>query len=215
MLCQEEAVLQGELRHVIQHVNLFEKVLIPHYQEAIRRIRIHLGDEMTAAIGRAENCQSQACEGSGGELGDNWGSEGERMIVPMAKTYITARHSDRHRLLSALADLEMVHLAPVESIRKQSPDEETLGTNTEVEASSTNPRPHITPDEGLDRLYSHEATSGSAHQTGTGPVFEAAQETLDIVQRRTSHEHHLTELHHQLHTTRDVGRLRAEERSNG
>lgn len=54
VLRQEEAVLQGELRHVIQHVNLFEKVLIPHYQEAIRRIRIHLGDEMTAAIGRAK-----------------------------------------------------------------------------------------------------------------------------------------------------------------
>lgn len=54
VLRQEEAALQGELRHVIQHVNLFEKILIPHYQEAIRRIRIHLGDEMTAAIGRAK-----------------------------------------------------------------------------------------------------------------------------------------------------------------
>jgi V/A-type H+-transporting ATPase subunit D len=54
VLCQEEAVLQRELSHVVQHVNLFEKVLIPHYQEAIRRIRIRLGDEMTAAIGRAK-----------------------------------------------------------------------------------------------------------------------------------------------------------------
>jgi V/A-type H+-transporting ATPase subunit D len=59
VLRQEEAVLQGELRHVIQHVNLFEKVLIPHYEEAIRRIRIHLGDEMTAAIGRAKIAKSK------------------------------------------------------------------------------------------------------------------------------------------------------------
>ena len=54
VLRREESVLQRELRHVIQHVNLFEKVLIPRYQEAIRRIRIRLGDEMTAAIGRAK-----------------------------------------------------------------------------------------------------------------------------------------------------------------
>ncbi len=54
VLRQEEAVLQREFNRVVQHVNLFEKVLIPHYQEAIRRIRIRLGDEMTAAIGRAK-----------------------------------------------------------------------------------------------------------------------------------------------------------------
>lgn len=54
VLCREEAVLRRELSRVVQHVNLFEKVLIPHYQEAIRRIRIRLGDEMTAAIGRAK-----------------------------------------------------------------------------------------------------------------------------------------------------------------
>lgn len=53
-LREEEAVLQRALRHVIQHVNLFEKVLIPRYRDAIRRIRIRLGDEMTAAIGRAK-----------------------------------------------------------------------------------------------------------------------------------------------------------------
>ena len=54
VLCREEEVLQRELCHVIQHVNLFEKVLIPNYRDAIRRIRIRLGDEMTAAIGRAK-----------------------------------------------------------------------------------------------------------------------------------------------------------------
>ncbi len=51
---QEEALLQGELARVIQRVNLFEKVMIPRDREAIRRIRIKLGDEMAAAVGRGK-----------------------------------------------------------------------------------------------------------------------------------------------------------------
>ncbi|MCD4823228.1 MAG: hypothetical protein K8S55_01360 [Phycisphaerae bacterium] len=46
--------MQKELIKIIQRVNLFEKVKIPESLEAIRRIRIHLGDEMTAAVGRAK-----------------------------------------------------------------------------------------------------------------------------------------------------------------
>ncbi|MCX5669743.1 MAG: hypothetical protein NTU94_00260, partial [Planctomycetota bacterium] len=38
----------------IQRVNLFEKIKIPEAREAIRVIRIRLGDEMTAAVGRAK-----------------------------------------------------------------------------------------------------------------------------------------------------------------
>jgi hypothetical protein len=34
--------------------NLFEKIMIPRDREAIRRIRIKLGDEMAAAVGRAK-----------------------------------------------------------------------------------------------------------------------------------------------------------------
>ena len=49
-----EALLQGELARVIQRVNLFEKIMIPQDREAIRRIRIKLGDEMAAAVGRAK-----------------------------------------------------------------------------------------------------------------------------------------------------------------
>ena len=67
ILRQEEVLLQRELRHVIQHVNLFEKVLIPHYQGAIRRIRIRLGDEMTAAIGRAKIAKARLTETLGTE----------------------------------------------------------------------------------------------------------------------------------------------------
>ena len=38
---------------------MFEKVKIPEAREAIRVIRIKLGDEMTAAVGRAKIAKSQ------------------------------------------------------------------------------------------------------------------------------------------------------------
>jgi len=47
-------LLNRELTKIIQRVNLFEKVKIPEAYEAIRIIRIKLGDEMTAAVGRAK-----------------------------------------------------------------------------------------------------------------------------------------------------------------
>jgi V/A-type H+-transporting ATPase subunit D len=46
--------LQAELKKVSQRVNLFEKIIIPETQENIRRIRIALGDAMTAAVARAK-----------------------------------------------------------------------------------------------------------------------------------------------------------------
>jgi V/A-type H+-transporting ATPase subunit D len=54
ILQQQERLLQKELTRIIQRVNLFEKVMIPHAKEAIRRIRIKLGDEMRDAVGRAK-----------------------------------------------------------------------------------------------------------------------------------------------------------------
>jgi V/A-type H+/Na+-transporting ATPase subunit D len=54
ILREGERLLQGELARVIQRVNLFEKIMIPKDREAIRRIRIKLGDEMAAAVGRAK-----------------------------------------------------------------------------------------------------------------------------------------------------------------
>jgi V/A-type H+-transporting ATPase subunit D len=47
-------LLHAELRKVTQRVNLFEKVIIPQARENIRRIRIALGDRMTAAVARAK-----------------------------------------------------------------------------------------------------------------------------------------------------------------
>ena len=54
ILDQQYELIQKELTKIIQRVNLFEKVKIPEAKEAIRVIRIQLGDEMTAAVGRAK-----------------------------------------------------------------------------------------------------------------------------------------------------------------
>lgn len=47
-------ILQIELRITTQRVNLFEKVKIPEAKEAIRLIKIFIGDQMTNAIGRSK-----------------------------------------------------------------------------------------------------------------------------------------------------------------
>lgn len=47
-------LLQVELKKVMQRVNLFEKIKIPEAQDNIRRIRIAVGDQMTAAVARAK-----------------------------------------------------------------------------------------------------------------------------------------------------------------
>ena len=54
ILQEQFDLLNRELTKIIQRVNLFEKVKIPECQEAIRVIRIRLGDEMTAAVARAK-----------------------------------------------------------------------------------------------------------------------------------------------------------------
>ncbi len=55
-------MLQRELTKIIQRVNLFEKVKIPEAREAIRIIRIKLGDEMTASVGRAKIAKAKLAE---------------------------------------------------------------------------------------------------------------------------------------------------------
>lgn len=54
VLTQQEEIVRRELSRIIQRVNLFEKIMIPDAIEAIRRIRIKLGDEMTDAVGRSK-----------------------------------------------------------------------------------------------------------------------------------------------------------------
>lgn len=46
--------LKHELRITSQRVNLFEKVKIPEALEAIRRIKIYIGDQMANAVGRCK-----------------------------------------------------------------------------------------------------------------------------------------------------------------
>jgi len=48
------ALLKHELRITTQRVNLFEKVKIPEAEEAIRLIKIYIGDQMTNAVGRSK-----------------------------------------------------------------------------------------------------------------------------------------------------------------
>lgn len=48
------AALEDELRTTNQRVNLFEKVKIPECKENIRQIKIYLGDQETAAVGRSK-----------------------------------------------------------------------------------------------------------------------------------------------------------------
>lgn len=47
-------ILRGALRITTQRVNLFEKVKIPEAEEAIRLIKIYLGDQMANAVGRSK-----------------------------------------------------------------------------------------------------------------------------------------------------------------
>lgn len=54
VLLRKEQMIREELRTTAQRCNLFEKKLIPELKENIRKIRIFLGDEETAAVARAK-----------------------------------------------------------------------------------------------------------------------------------------------------------------
>ena len=54
ILQRQRELLEDELRRTSQRVNLFEKIKIPESRDAIRVIRIFLGDEQTAAVARAK-----------------------------------------------------------------------------------------------------------------------------------------------------------------
>lgn len=68
---QKLALLQAELKKVMQRVNLFEKVIIPETHENIRRIRIALADRMTAGVARAKIAKEKLQER---ERGDTLGA---------------------------------------------------------------------------------------------------------------------------------------------
>ncbi len=70
VLEQQEAVVRRELLRVVQRVNLFEKVKIPEARDAIRRIRITLGDAMAAAVGRAKIAKAKLAATTNREKGE-------------------------------------------------------------------------------------------------------------------------------------------------
>ena len=51
--------ISRELKKATQKVNLFEQVLIPQGKAAIRHIKIALGDEQVAAVGRGKLAKSK------------------------------------------------------------------------------------------------------------------------------------------------------------
>jgi V/A-type H+-transporting ATPase subunit D len=80
VLDRQYELLARELTKIIQRVNLFEKVKIPESREIIRVIRIKLGDEMTAAVGRAKIAKSKIAEAS-----DRFDREGDAAGVEEAQ----------------------------------------------------------------------------------------------------------------------------------
>ncbi len=62
VLKKKEALIREELRTTSQRCNLFEKKLIPELKENIRKIKIFLGDQETAAVGRAKIAKSKTQE---------------------------------------------------------------------------------------------------------------------------------------------------------
>ena len=62
------AVLRHELRITAQRVNLFEKVKIPGAKEAIRLIKIYIGDQQTNAVGRSKIAKNKIEEASSDEV---------------------------------------------------------------------------------------------------------------------------------------------------
>ncbi len=59
---EQRRLVTAELQQTSQRVNLFEKVKIPECKEAIRVIRIALGDEQTASVTRGKIAKSRTLE---------------------------------------------------------------------------------------------------------------------------------------------------------
>ena len=57
---EQRRLISLELQQTSQRVNLFEKVKIPECKEAIRCIKIAIGDEQTAAVTRGKIAKSRA-----------------------------------------------------------------------------------------------------------------------------------------------------------
>ncbi|NLE29134.1 MAG: V-type ATP synthase subunit D [Phycisphaerae bacterium] len=70
VLQKQYELLSAELVRIIQRVNLFEKIKIPEAKNAIRVIRIKLGDEMASAVGRAKIAKTKLANATSGDAVD-------------------------------------------------------------------------------------------------------------------------------------------------
>jgi V/A-type H+-transporting ATPase subunit D len=61
---EQRRLVTIELQQTSQRVNLFEKVKIPECKEAIRVIKIALGDQQTAAVSRGKIAKSRVSNSS-------------------------------------------------------------------------------------------------------------------------------------------------------
>lgn len=59
ILHEQQNILESELRITIQRINLFDKIKIPESRDNIRKIRIFLGDQQTAAVVRGKISKSK------------------------------------------------------------------------------------------------------------------------------------------------------------
>lgn len=59
ILHEQQDILESELRITIQRINLFDKIKIPESRDNIRKIRIFLGDQQTAAVVRGKISKSK------------------------------------------------------------------------------------------------------------------------------------------------------------
>ncbi|MBP5791652.1 MAG: V-type ATP synthase subunit D [Kiritimatiellae bacterium] len=62
---EQRRLIAEELQQTSQRVNLFEKVKIPECKEAIRVIKIAIGDEQTSAVTRGKIAKSRNAGGDG------------------------------------------------------------------------------------------------------------------------------------------------------
>jgi V/A-type H+-transporting ATPase subunit D len=70
VLQKQYDLLQEELIRIVQRVNLFEKIKIPEARNAIRVIRIKLGDEMTSAVGRSKIAKTKLAAATALDAGE-------------------------------------------------------------------------------------------------------------------------------------------------
>lgn len=56
---KRKELLEKELREVTIRVNLFEKILIPRAKEAIKKIKVFLGDQLLTAVGQVKKAKEK------------------------------------------------------------------------------------------------------------------------------------------------------------